>query len=167
MSGLFSKNHKEYGKNYQDHQFEQYKLFIEGIEKTSDRRQQANNYFITINTALISIIGLSFQVKIFDNATWLKSLLALLGIIICIIFWYLIRSYKQLNTAKFTVIHEIEKQLPLSLYKYEWGILGKGKNKSKYYPFSHIELWIPWIFGLIYAVLGIYFWITPFCYNSP
>ncbi|MEM4230745.1 MAG: hypothetical protein QXF25_02625 [Candidatus Pacearchaeota archaeon] len=127
------------------------------MKKTSDRRQQANNYFLTINTALISLIGLSFQFKIFENVNWIKALLAIVGIIICIVFWFLIRSYKQLNTGKFKVIHEIEKFLPLSLYKYEWEILGRGEDKSKYYSFSHIELLIPWIFGLIYTVLGIYF----------
>ncbi len=157
MSDLFSKREKEYGNDYQSHLFEQYKIFIDSVEKTSDRRQQANNYFITINTALISLIGLSFQIKIFENSPWLKILLAVLGIVICFIFYFLIRSYKQLNTAKFAVIHEIEKNLPLALYKYEWRILGEGKDKSKYYPFSHIELWIPWIFGILYFALGIYF----------
>jgi hypothetical protein len=151
---------KQYGKEYSAHLFEQYKLYIDSIEKTSDRRQDANNYFIAINTALISLIGISFQVKIFDNAPWLKSLLALLGIIICAIFWYLIRAYKQLNTGKFLVIHEIEKRLPLELYKYEWDTLKQGKDKKTYYPFSHIELWIPWIFGAIYTILGIYFLLS-------
>ncbi|HOL87494.1 MAG TPA: hypothetical protein PLK32_09075 [Defluviitoga tunisiensis] len=154
---LFSKTEKDYGDVYKDHLFEQYKLYVESIEKTSDRRQQANNYFLTINTALISLIGLSFQFKIFENVNWIKALLAIVGIIICIVFWFLIRSYKQLNTGKFKVIHEIEKVLPLALYKYEWEILGKGEDKSKYYPFSHIELLIPWVFGLIYIALGIYF----------
>ena len=157
MSDLFSKNEKDYGENYKEHLFEQYKLYVEGVEKTSDRRQQANNYFITINTALISLIGLSFQFKIFENLAWIKFILALVGIIICVVFWYLIRSYKQLNTGKFSVIHEIEKSLPLALYKYEWEILGEGKDNKKYYPFSHIELFIPWVFGIIYALLGVYF----------
>lgn len=157
MSGLFAKNEKDYGDDYKNHLFEQYKLYVEGIEKTSDRRQNANNYFITINTALISFIGLSFQIKIFENTAWIKFVLAFVGIIICFIFWYLIRSYRQLNTGKFAVIHKIEENLPLALYKYEWEILGEGKDKSKYYPFSHIELLIPWVFGIIYALLGLYF----------
>ena len=157
MSDLFAKNEKDYGNDYKEHLFEQYKLYVESVEKTSDRRQHANNYFITINTALISLIGLSFQIKIFENLSWIKSVLALVGIIICIVFWYLIRSYKQLNTGKFAVIHEIEKHLPLALYKYEWEILGEGKDNKKYYPFSHIELLIPWVFGIIYALLGLYF----------
>lgn len=157
MSDLFAKKENEYGNNYREHLFEQYKLYIESVEKTSDRRQHANNYFITINTALISLIGLSFQIKIFENLAWIKSILALVGIIICAVFWYLIRSYKQLNAGKFAVIHEIEKHLPLALYKYEWEVLGEGKDNKKYYPFSHIELLIPWVFGIIYSLLGLYF----------
>lgn len=157
MSDLFAKNKNEYGDEYKNHLFEQYKLYIESVEKTSDRRQHANNYFITINTALISLIGLSFQIKFFENLAGVKSVLALVGIIICFIFWHLLRSYKQLNTGKFAVIHKIEENLPLALYKYEWEVLGKGEDKSKYYPFSHIELWIPWVFGIIYALLGLFF----------
>lgn len=160
MDVLFSKDQKDYGTEYTNHLFEQYKLYIDSIEKTSDRRQQANNYFIAINTALISLVGLSFQIEIFKNSPWLKILLAILGIIICFIFYFLIKSYKQLNTGKFTVIHEIEKNLPLALYKYEWQILGKGKDKSKYYPFSHIELLIPWVFGILYLTLGVYFYFV-------
>lgn len=157
MSDLFSKNEKDYGTEYKNHFFEQYKLYIESVEKTSDRRQHANNYFITINTALISLIGLSFQIKYFENLAGIKSILALLGVIICIVFWYLIRSYKQLNIDKFAVIHKIEENLPLALYKYEWEVLGKGEDNKKYYPFSHVELIIPWVFGIIYALFGLYF----------
>src|SRR5208282_2200561 len=153
MGDLFAKNENEYGDAYKTHLFEQYKLFVESVEKTSDRRQQANNYFIAINTALISLIGLSFQIKILENVAWIKFILSVVGVIMCVIFWYLIRSYRQLNTGKFAVIHEIEKHLPLALYKYEWKVLGEGKDKRKYYPFSHIELLIPWVFGMIYVLL--------------
>jgi len=71
--------------------------------------------------------------------------------------WFLLRSYKQLNTGKFKVIHEIEKKLPLALYDFEWKILDEGKNRNTYFPFSHIEMIIPWVFGAVYAVLGMLF----------
>ncbi len=157
---LFSTPKENYGDKYNDHLFEQYRLYVESAEKISDRRQSANNYFITINTALIAILGLSFQASFFEVITWARPLLAFVGIIICVIFWYLLRSYKQLNTGKFTVIHEIEQRLPLALYDYEWDILGKGEKKDIYYPFSHVELWIPRVFGLIYFILGIVFLIN-------
>lgn len=152
---LFPKTAQEYGGEYSSHLLEQYKLYVGSVEKTSDRRQHADNYFITINTALISLIGLSFQVKILEDVPWIKLILSIVGIVICVIFWYLIRSYKQLNTGKFTVLHEIESRLPLALYKHEWKVLGEGNENSKYYPFSHIELLIPWVFGAIYLLLAI------------
>lgn len=154
---LLNKISKDYGENYHSHLFEQYKMYVESAEKISDRRQNANNFFLTLNTVLISVIGLSFQVKTFDDISWSRFLLSVLGVLICVIFWFLLRAYKQLNSGKFKVIHEIEQHLPLSMYDYEWSILGRGKNKSKYYPFSHIESSIPIVFGLLYIFLGIAF----------
>jgi len=153
MDDLFSKDEKEYGTNYKNHLFEQYKLYIDSAEKTSDRRQQANNYFIAVNTALISLIGISFQDDISKKSFWLKILLPFLGIIICVIFYFIIKSYRQLNTGKFKIIHKIERHLPLALYKHEWKVLGEGEDINNYYPFSHIESFIPWTFGLLYFLL--------------
>lgn len=150
---LFSQAKESYGSDYQNHFLEQYKLYLASVEKISDRRQNANNYFITTNTVLISILGLSFKLTVFENISWIKALIAFVGIVICVIFWYLLRAYKQLNTGKFAVIHEVEKRLPLSLYSHEWNVLGQGKDTAKYYPFSHIELLIPWVFGIIYTLL--------------
>ncbi len=154
---LLNRSVQEYGENYYAHYFEQYKMYIESTERISDRRQNANNFFLTINTVLISAFGLSFQLKVLENLNWIKMILALLGLVICVIFWFLLRAYKQLNSGKFKVIHEIEQNLPLGLYDYEWELLEKGKNKKIYYPFSHIELLIPWVFGLFYFVLGVIF----------
>lgn len=154
---LFKNSEKEYGNDYKSHFLEQYKIYLESIEKTSDRRQSANNYFLTANTVLVSILALSFQTDFLKNIFWFKLFVAIIGILFCIIFWFLIRAYKQLNTGKFNVLHKIESKLPLSLYDYEWEVLGEGKDKNKYYPFSHIELLIPWIFGIVYFVLLITF----------
>jgi hypothetical protein len=155
MTDLFAAKKEDYGDDYKEHLLEQYKLYVGSVEKTSDRRQSANNYFMAINTALVSLIGLSFQIKFFDDSLWIKLILTIVGVIISVVFWYLIRSYKQLNTGKFAVLHEIEEKLPLALYKHEWKVLGSGKDNDKYYPFSHIELYIPWIFGLIYLIIAL------------
>lgn len=157
MEKLLNKSPGEYGENYYPHYFEQYRMYVESAEKISDRRQNANNFFLTLNTVLISAIGLSFQVKTFDNYSCARVSLAVLGVLTCVIFWFLLRAYKQLNSGKFKVIHEIEKSLPLTIYDYEWKILGEGRDKNKYYPFSHIELLIPWVFGIIYIYFGMVF----------
>ena len=72
---LLNKSAKEYGENYRSHYFEQYKMYIESAEKISDRRQNANNFFLTINTVLISVFGLSFQIKILEDLGWGKGTL--------------------------------------------------------------------------------------------
>ena len=78
---------------------------------------------------------------------------SLSGALVCY-FWYrMMRSYRDLNSAKFKVIHAIEKRLPLSMYDTEWDIVEHGQNRSKYWPFSHIEMKVPAIFIVIYCVV--------------
>ena len=160
-SELFKKSEIKYGEHYKVHLFEQYRLYIESAEKVSDRRQNVNNYFLAINTAIISFLGLIYEIKLKDISI-ICILLSIVGILICVIFYFLINSYKQLNSGKFQVIHEIEQELPLALYQQEWKILGEGKNKKLYWPFSHIEIKIPFIFGLIYLILLVILTLTIF-----
>jgi hypothetical protein len=147
---LFVSASEKYGDKYIEHLLEQYKIYIAAAEKISDRRQKANEFFLTLNSALVALLGF-FIAKIQNVSATLLASIA--GTILCYLWYRMVRSYKGLNTGKFAVIHAIEARLPLSLYETEWEILGKGKDKKLYWPFSHIELWVPWIFIIIYFVL--------------
>lgn len=138
--------------------FEQYKLYVQGIENISDRRDSANRYFITLNSSIFVLAGLAIQYTQNNKQLFLVGL-CLLGLATSVIFWFLINAYKQLNTGKFAMVHKIEEKLPLQLYKDEWSILGKGKNKKKYFPFSHIERLIPILFSVCYLAALIYLWL--------
>ena len=70
----------------------------------------------------------------------------------CYLWFRIVVSYKGLNSGKFKVIHAIEARLPLALYDTEWEMLGRGKSKKIYWPFTHIELLVPWIFIAIYTI---------------
>lgn len=144
---------------YAEYYFEQYKIYIAGMERISDRRESANRHFITLNSAILVLSGLVIQYTNSHKALLLLGLCGL-GLVICVIFWFLINSYKQLNTAKFTMLHDMESKLPIEMYKNEWEILGEGKDKKKYFPFSHIERLIPLAFGLAYVVMAtiIFLW---------
>lgn len=63
----------------------------------------------------------------------------------------MIRSYKDLNSGKFKVIDEIEKLLPIRPYDCEWSMVGRGKIKDLYHPFSNVEGAIPLVFRILYA----------------
>ena len=150
---LYGKEEKNYGDKYQQHLFEQYKLYINGTEKISDRREGANKYFITINTTILTVLIIASKINVTKDIEYTYVLLPVLGITICIIFWFLLNSYRNINTGKFEVIHEIEKKLPLKLYDFEWKILKGGDDKSTYIPFSKIESLIPVAFGVVYFIL--------------
>ena len=51
-SQLFQNSKDEYGEDYASHLLEQYKLYVESAENISDRRQNANNFFITIKITI-------------------------------------------------------------------------------------------------------------------
>lgn len=137
--------------NYQTHLLEQYKLYQSSAEKISDRRQTANAFFVTINTTLVSLISyLNFGATNPSKYYWA---IALAGIAISFMWYRLVRSYKDLNTAKFKVIHEIEKSLPVSPYDAEWEAVGRGENSELYLPFTHIEIFIPWVFLTLHSLI--------------
>jgi hypothetical protein len=130
---------EQYGSadKYRDHLLEQYKAYSESAQKNSDRRNTANVYFLTINTALITILGY-LQVKQAANVEIAAYvLIALAGIVISFMWYRLIRSYKDLNTAKFKVIHEIEKQLPIRPFGAEWEAVGRGEPQAIFTVYSH------------------------------
>ena len=139
----------EYGPNYQAHLLEQYKLYVEMADRISSRRQSANSFFLSVNTAIIALISyIHWGSKNDSSFYWLVSLA---GMFLCFMWYRLVRSYKDLNTAKFKVIHEMEAKLPVAPYDLEWEKVGKGKNSKLYLPFTHIEICIPWVFFVIHA----------------
>lgn len=152
-SRLQSRTPEEYGEKYQDHLLEQYKLFVTTSQQISERRQQANNYLLTLNSSLITVF-VAF-LSTFVRHRW-NVLIPIAGLLVCFIWHSLVESYKDLNTAKFAVIHELEQQLPVALFRYEWHVCGHGKDKDKYVPLTHLERWIPWMFGILWVGLAAY-----------
>ena len=146
----------KYSKFEESMLLKQYELYVAGMEKISDRRHLTNSWFITINTAVITVAAIIYNIKNLSVDFCIFNAISLVGIILSVLWFLLIISYKQLNTGKFKIIHKLEKDLPAKLYTEEWDALGKGKNIFKYIPFSHIEVFVPLVFLALYAVLLIY-----------
>lgn len=136
------------GEKKKDHLLEQYKTYLGSAEQISNRRQTANSFFVSINTALLAFVGYMNSAEGNGAHYWL---VALAGVAIAFMWYRLIRSYRDLNTAKFKVVHQIEKSLPLSPYDAEWEAVGRGKNSALYLPFTHIEVGVPWVFLILHA----------------
>ena len=142
---------------YQEHILEQYKICVEMADKISERRNLANVFFLTLNTLCITAIGFLMEKIPLVNPKWV-IVFPLFGILLlCLIWWWLVRSYRDLNSAKWKVIGLLEAKLPSSpFWSAEWTELGKGEDISKYLPLTALEKFVPIVFGLIYFLLGIY-----------
>lgn len=145
-----------YGSDYGQHLLEQYKLYVEMADRISHRRQSANGFCLSINTALLGILGLVATRCTYVQVLTMIALISVTGALMSYGWYRLLRSYRDLNTAKFKVIHAIESRLPIMPYAAEWIAVGGGKNAKLYKPFSHIEIWIPRLFMGAYTIAFLY-----------
>jgi hypothetical protein len=67
-----------------------------------------------------------------------------------------VRSYKYLNSGKSKVFHAIESRVPVSPYGAECEAVGRGQDRKLYLPFTHIEIYIPWVFAALYVLLALW-----------
>ena len=152
-----------YGEQYNEHVLEIYKMYVEMADRISTRRQTANSFFLTINSAIVALVG--YVSAVADNGTiFFYALVSFAGMILSYLWYRLVLSYKQMNSGKFKVIHAIEAMLPIRPYEAEWDALGRGKNPDLYKPFTRIEIFVPWVFFSLHALVmaaGIYLMVYP------
>lgn len=135
---------------YQAVIFEQYKIYLEMADRISARRSHTNTFFLTLNTLVITVAGT--QWKDGSAATALVLAVPLTALMLqCGAWFWILRSYRQLNSAKYIVVGALEERLPASPYwRAEWRALGEGTNPAYYWPLTHLEQWIPALFAVTY-----------------
>lgn len=132
--------------------FELYKLAVEMADRISARRGIANSFFLTANTGIVALLA-SQHVRWYLPAA---------GVVFSTTWWALLKSYRDLNTAKFAVILAMEERLPVRVYGDEWDQLRKDLVRlslrrdalrswvAQYWELGRIERIVPWVFALIY-----------------
>lgn len=130
-----------------------YKLHCEMADRTSQRRNQTNQFYITALSVFVGILSLSNTSELKPHFNQISLIGGIMGLILCIVWAINIRSYRQLNSAKFKVLHEIEKKLEFQFFIEEWKHLGGGKFNKKYYRLTVIERYIPALFCIPFIIL--------------
>lgn len=154
---LIQQTAQQYGAAFKADLFEQYKLYVASAEKVSERRVTANNYLLTVNASLVTLYGLAAAGR---YRTWWIILVPIAGMLVAVAWHRIITSYRDLNSVKFQVIHELEEHLPAALYGYEWDKAEQGRGDA-YHPLSHLERWIPIVFMVLYAALAVASYFLP------
>jgi len=136
---------------------ELYKLAVEMADRISARRGTANAFFLTIQTTLVSVVGLSASI-LKSSPWWIMMAICLAGITLSISWWLQLRSYRDLNTAKFNVINSIEAGLPVKIFSAEWDFLKRDPIPSwrkRYAELGSVERVVPFVFATIYFIVFI------------
>lgn len=131
---------------------EQYKLYVEMADRISNRRGLTNTFFLTLNTLIATIFGILWRDRPASISVAVLLLVLLVTLGQCAAWWFIVRSYRQLNSGKYKVVGLLEERLPASPYwSAEWTALGGGNNPRLYLPLSHVEQWVPILFALAYV----------------
>lgn len=140
---------------------ELYKLAVEMADRVSARRTAANAFFLTLDGGLAATIGFFGQSVTGRPGHWVYLLLApVAGLALSGAWYLLLRSYRDLNKAKFVVITDIETKLPVEIFAKEWEQLKKDPVKGwrgRYAEQGTVERVVPVIFALLYAaaIIGV------------
>jgi hypothetical protein len=132
-----------------DEYLDLYKLAVEMADRVSARRNAANSFFLAVQTALVTLLGVD---GIADDA------IAVAGLVLAASWWLLLRSYRKLNGAKFAVIGDMERALPVEIFNQEWRELkgadpsAKRRWRERYAELGVLEQVVPAVFAAVYVI---------------
>ncbi len=147
--GLLGTPESAYGERYRGDFLTLYRDYVASADAVSSRRTLANNFFVGINTALIGVRGY-FEI----NNGQAVVVLAAVGILICVVWYRMIQSYRSLNSSKFQVIQEMEKHLPLAAYTAEYAV--QKSSAKPHRSLTSVETFVPLLFSLLHVAIAAY-----------
>ena len=134
---------------------ELYKLAVEMADRVSARRGTANAFFLTVQTTFVALIGLGFP-KLSKDPWWVSASLLLAGVTLSATWWMQLRSYRDLNTAKFKGINKLEEGLPVKIFTDEWDQLRRDPVhgwRKRYAELGTSERVIPVVFAVAHLLV--------------
>ncbi len=131
-----------------------YKLHVQMADNVSSRRGKTNQFYLTLLSAIFIAISFIFE-KQQAISSWNVLVIAacILGIVISIVWWLNIVSYKKLNSVKFQILCDLEKKLPYDFLTKEWDDINSNKDNDKYVHLSKIEQFLPWFLMIVFTML--------------
>jgi len=138
-----------------------YKIAVDNADKVSARRGSANQFFLTLQTLIVGVPALFSSG---DPSSIDATALSSIGIIVSVVWWLQLRSYRDLNTAKFGVINKIEADyFDVKPFSDEWALLKTDRVKrwrDRYAELGTAERVVPVVFVLLHVFNIVRTWAT-------
>jgi hypothetical protein len=128
---------------------EQYKVYMEMADRVYSRRSMTNVFFLTFHAIILGVLGLSLS---HSPVVPLVGLIVfpLIGLLLLCYAWgRFVQYFRRLSEAKTRVIGELENRLPCSpMWRAERAALNVDRP---YNPLRRMELYLPFLFGILYV----------------
>lgn len=148
-SQLIGEPESSYGERYRADYLTLYRDYVASADSVSSRRTLANNFFVGINTALIGVRGY-FEINNGQSVV----VLAAVGILICVVWYRMIQSYRSLNASKFQVIQLMEEHLPLAAFTAEYAVQKSAETPHR--SLTSVETFVPLLFAMLHVAIAAY-----------
>lgn len=136
---------------------EQYKFYAQTSSDVSDRRLRTNRFYVSLLSGILVVFPFTLEL---ENPTPISLMMmftiGFVGTVVAVVWFFNILSYKQLNSGKFEVIHDMEDSLPYPCYQQEWEILEEGKQVKKYLSHWKVERLVPGLVAIPYIGLMVF-----------
>lgn len=135
-----------------------HKLAVEMADRVSARRSVANNFYLTIHSALVAglLVLVSDREPMIPLRGAILICVAVAGVALALLWWCSLVGYRRLNRAKYKAINEIEESLPAKPLSREWGFLEREKHASwrhRYRELGWVERKVPLLFIVLYTAV--------------
>lgn len=136
---------------------EQYKFYAQTTSDVSDRRLETNRFYVSLLSGILVVSPFTLGLDDFTTISLLLLFaIGFVGTVVAVVWFFNILSYKQLNSGKFEVIHEMEDALPYPCFQREWKRLEEGRQVSTYLTHWRVERLVPMLVAIPYIGLMVF-----------
>ena len=133
-----------------------YKVHAELADRVSQRREGTNRLYVSLLAAIVTFLAVSvrFGVGNLPVGVMLGSA-GVFGALLSLSWFFVLRSYRQLNSGKFKALHELETKMVYPFFTTEWKFLAEGRERRRYWKLTVVETVLPWIFFALFVTLAL------------
>lgn len=157
----YLRDQTDYGPEFRQHLLYQYQLMAESADRVSSRRQAANGLLVTVNGSILGWAAALLTLAGRDGggvSSEVQAAVVIAGVVgigVCFLWVFFLRAYRELNHAKFTIINDMERHLPASMYDAEWEVLNRGRGRNPF-AVTRSELLLPLAAGALHITLLVF-----------
>lgn len=134
-----------------------YKLHAELADRVSQRREGANRLYVSLLAAMVTFLAVSIRFGVGNlPAGVMLGSAGVFGALLSLSWFFVLQSYRQLNSGKFKALHALETKLVYPFFTTEWELLAEGRERNRYWKLTVVETGLPWIFFALFVALALF-----------